>query len=334
LSRTGVNEAFFETLVSKMGVDETYFKSPRVLLPPGAQDYLKPTNPRLFELRNAYSSFGGPAAAPYTWWSREYIRAQVPLMSFRGDSAFVWQGRENAPVNYVLSAYYLLASKYAWLFHELDEDGFFGAEVVPVNGALKASRDRIDSTLEIAYLDKLLKLSDGTQKRVLDIGAGYGRLGHRLTQVFPNVSVLCTDAIPESTFICEYYLAFRGATPRARAVPLHELTATLDQTGADIAVNIHSFSECTPSTIEWWLDILRKYSVPLLLIVPNALVNGGKELLSVERGEFSDFRGLVEARGYERIAVDPKYDSPELQRYGGISPTHYHLFKFRGPRET
>jgi SAM-dependent methyltransferase len=283
----------------------------------------------LLELRKQYATFGGPAVSHHQW-SREFIDREVPLVSFRGDCAFLWQRRENTPANYVLSAYHILASDYAWLLSKLSEDGMFGAEIVPVDGELKVSRDQIDSILEIAYLDKVLKLSDGTQKTILDIGAGYGRLGHRLTQAFPNVKVLCTDAVPESTFICEYYLTFRGAPPRAQTVPLHELPSALEQMRVDLAVNICSFSECTIKAIEWWLDILRKHSVRFLLIVPDALTNGGTKLLSWEPGGiYRDFLSLVEAREYQRIALIPKYDNPELQRYGGISPTHCHLFELR-----
>lgn len=316
-------------LLSKTGVDKAFFEAPLVSLPPGAEDYLQPSNPRLLELRQEYTTFGGPVAAHYQW-AKKKISWDIPLSSFRGDCAFVYQRRENTPANFVLSAYHILASGNAWLLDKLDEDGLFGAQVVPVNGDLKVSRDRIDSVLEIAYLDKLLNLSDRTEKTILDIGAGYGRLGHRLTQAFPNVRVLCTDAVPESTFICEYYLKFRCASPRSRAVPLHELSAALEQNRVDIAVNIHSFSECTSGAIKWWLDILRKHTVRFLLIVPNALGNGGTQLLSREPGEtFHNFLGLVEASGYERVAIDPKYDNPELQRYGGVSPTCYHLFRFR-----
>lgn len=316
-------------LLSKMGVDETFFEASRVLLPPGAEDYLQPSNPRLLELKEAYAKFGGHVTVHYQWAAKK-INSDIPLSSFRGDCAFVYQRRENTPANYVLSAYHILASDYAWLLHKLDEDGLFGAQVVPVKGDLKISRDQIDSVLEVAYLDRFLNLSDGTEKTILDIGAGYGRLGHRLTQAFPNVRVLCTDAVPESTFICEYYLNFRRATPCARAVPLHELSAALDRTSVDIAVNIHSFSECRTEAIQWWLDILRKHSVRFLLIVPNALGNGGTQLLNRAPDEtFRNFQGILGGSGYQRVAMDPKYDNPELQRYGGISPTCYHLFELR-----
>jgi hypothetical protein len=306
-------------LRSKTGV-EAGLLQPSFSVPPDAECYLQPSNRRLSELKTAYAAFSGP---PRSGWDRKYAE-DVPLLRFRGDCAFIWQRRENTPVNYVLSAYHILASKHGWLLRRFQEDGAFGAEIIPVSADLMVSRDAIDSSLEIAYLDRLLNLSDGSEKTILDIGAGYGRLGHRLHQAFPNVRTLCTDAVPESTFICEYYLNFRGAATRARAVPLHELPTALERERIDLAINVCSFPECPIAAIEWWLDLIIKYSVQYLLIVPNAVTNGGMKLLSLE---LLDFLGSVEAKGYQRIALDPKYDNPELQRYGGVSPTRYHLFK-------
>ena len=52
---------------------------------------------------------------------------------------------------------------------------------------------------------------------MLDIGAGYGRLAHRMSAAFPQLEdYCCVDAVPESTFLSEYYLRHRGCTPPAR----------------------------------------------------------------------------------------------------------------------
>ena len=60
--------------------------------------------------------------------------------------------------------------------------------------------------------------------------------------------MFCVDAVAISTFICEYYLGFRGADDRASVVPLDELDSLLALQPIDLAVNIHSFSEC-PITV-------------------------------------------------------------------------------------
>src|ERR1035438_6593542 len=120
----------------------------------------------------------------------------------------------------------------------------FGAYVFRFNGKV-VSRDLIDSVLEINFLQE----NFGPRKlAVLDIGAGYGRLGHRLSEVMPSADpVFCTDGVAESTFICDFYLRYRKA--RARAIPVDEVESLVKDGGIDLATNIHSFSECTAQSI-------------------------------------------------------------------------------------
>ena len=54
--------------------------------------------------------------------------------------------------------------------------------------------------------------------------------------------------MPVSTFLCEYYLGYRGCT-RARVVPLHEAQAELVSGGFDVAVNVHSFGEAPRAAV-------------------------------------------------------------------------------------
>ena len=87
---------------------------------------------------------------------------------------------------------------------------------------------------------------------------------------------LCTDAIATSTFLSEYYLGFRGVAGGTgsppRVVPLHELESTIAPGEVDIAVNIHSFSECSPAAIEAWLAFLARPTASAhLMVVPNAV---------------------------------------------------------------
>ncbi|HSW51243.1 MAG TPA: putative sugar O-methyltransferase, partial [Bryobacteraceae bacterium] len=163
---------------------------------------------------------------------------------------------------------------------------------------------------------------------ILDIGAGYGRLAHRLVSAFPGVGeVLCVDAIPESTFICEYYLRYRGVDSRARVVEFPDVEEALGARRIDLAVNIHSFSECTLQSIAGWLDLLRAHSVRRLMIVPNSGRSGGTRLLSWEQdGSQVDFQREIESRGYRLIVHEPKHPDPTTQKYG-VSPTHYFLFE-------
>jgi hypothetical protein len=138
-----------------------------------------------------------------------------------------------------------------------------------------------------------------------------------MIQAAPNVEdYCCVDAVPESTFICEYYLRHRDCLPPARVVPLHELDGALAPDHFDLAVNIHSFSECTYAAVAWWLDWVERLRIPNLLIVPNER----DELLAFESdGSRRDYRPLVEAAGYELSACEPVLDDPAVQELVRVS---------------
>lgn len=297
----------------------------RTPLPPEASA-LRPDHPRLRELRARYRSFG-EAVTNHVSWTDRYLLDELDLRYFRGDNAYVWQLRglrdhELAARSYALTAYYVRSIDTLGLLERLEEDGLFGVHTFEV-GRRMVSRDLLDSVNEILFLERHLGLSRLPEVRFVDIGAGYGRLAHRMTAGLPNVArFLCADAVPESTFLCEFYLRFRAVSDRARAVPLDEIEAVLLAEGADIATNIHSFSECTADVIGWWIDLLRRARVPHLLIVPN----DGERLLSREEdGTAKDFMPLLEQAGYRLRLSEPKYLDPTVQKHG-VHGGYYHLF--------
>jgi len=137
---------------------------------------------------------------------------------------------------------------------------------------------------------------------------------------------LCTDAVAESTFLSEYHVQFRQVDDKVHVVPLDTIEERLQGTQIDLAVNIHSFSECTLEAIEWWLSLLRDNRVKNLFIVPNPSDHGG-ERLAMNSGE--DFSELLEKYGYALQVKAPKYEDPLVQKYG-VSPTFYYLFELMG----
>lgn len=292
-------------------------------LPAGAFEYLNTENPRLQELRRRYSVFQDNASIPVVW-TDEYVQS-YGLQSFRGDNCYVWQTRDPncAEINYCLTAYYAQKIDTLGLLDKNCEDGLFGVHTYTVDSRC-ISRDLLDSTVELHFLEKHLGLSQFEELRILDIGAGYGRLAYRTVNAFSNVSsYLCTDAVPESTFLSEYHVKFRALENKVTVVPLDEIEKRLQNQTIDLAVNIHSFSECTLEAIEWWLDILAGARVKHLFIVPNASDHKG-EKLALNSGE--DFSSLVEKYGYKLKIKAPKYEDPMVQQYG-VSPTHYYLYQ-------
>jgi hypothetical protein len=146
---------------------------------------------------------------------------------------------------------------------------------------------------------------------VLDIGAGYGRLAHRMSEAVPALAdYCCVDAVPESTFVSDYYLSHRGVAPPARVVALDEVESALVPGSFDLAVNIHSWPECTYAAIAWWVKQLERLDVPRIFLVPNEPT----ELLSLELdGSRRDFLPLLEAAGYRVKKSEPMIDDPAVR---------------------
>jgi len=303
-------------------------KTNKSCLPDNAATYLQPDNERLVNLRKRYRSIRTPVTEP-SLWSSEYINSEVNLQNFRDDCAYVWQYRDgNDELQYILSATYAKHIDSLDLFNLLQEDKYFGAHVFNFNDQYIISRDILDSIIEINFLERNLSLSQQAGFNVLDIGAGYGRLAHRMAVALPSIKhIFCVDAIPESTFISEYYLNFRGVNDKAQVVPLYNINKTLDNNNIFLATNIHSFSECTLGAIKWWLDLLKQYQVNYLMVVPNAEQHNGNKLISVENNNSRvNFLPEIESRGYKLIAMEPSYLDQSIQKFG-VSPTHLYLFK-------
>ena len=279
----------------------------------------------LDELRQSYRRYESPML-DRAQWSEEFVAAEIDLDRFRGDYAYVWQLRDlNTEVHFLAALQYVRTHDRLGLCDRLAEDGAFGAYTVAFEGKLY-SRDLLDSILECNFLDERLSLS-GREFCMLDIGAGYGRLAHRIAEGFPMAKrIWCADAVADSTYLCGRYLRFRGVNDRAIAVPLPDLEDRLAEAPPDFAVNIHSFSECTLRAIQGWLDLVARFEIPHLLIIPNAMDNEGTELLTTEAGGARlPFLPAVEAAGYRLRERAPKYAEPLMQRHG-ITPTHYWLF--------
>jgi SAM-dependent methyltransferase len=294
----------------------------RSRLPEGAAAYLTDTHPKLVDLRNRYAACDPAVTAPLVWTAD--LVSGDHLQWFRGDHAYVWQSREpNLDVRgHTIATYYVKSIDTRGWLESLTEDTLFGAHTFQIAGRT-VSRDLLDSIVEMYFLERHLQLTAGAPRRVLDIGAGYGRLAYRATQGWPAIAeYLCVDAVPASTFISEYYLRFRRS--EARVVPLDEIDRTLAARPVDIAVNVHSFSECRLEAIDWWLALLEKHRVRHLMIVPNAAPqDGGRSLLTTD---LKDFMPIVTRRGYRLIAREPKYLDPMVQDLG-LNPTHHFLFE-------
>lgn len=319
-----VVKAVFE----RVGADSSFWKTAAPQLPEAAADYLTQSNEFLRSLRRQYAEISSPAME-HSQWSRSFIQGDVPLQAFRGDCAYVWQRRDvNLPVAHLLTAYYLSCQGAGELLHSLEEDNLFGVYTTQMENGKTLSRDLLDSVSEISFLEKWTGLRRGAISGVVDIGSGYGRFGYRLALSCPGLKqILCVDAVPESTFICDYYLRFRGVADKAHAIAFPNIERALGETSIQLATSIHCLDECTYATTKWWIELVRSHSVRYLFIVVNKNgLNDGK-LLSVEGdGGRMDFSAAILNAGYRLLFQGPKYADSGVQRFG-ISPAIYSLYE-------
>jgi hypothetical protein len=171
-------------------------------------------------------------------------------------------------------------------------------------------------------LERALQISRQPGLKVLDIGAGYGRLAYHAVTGLTNIGTyFCIDAIPESTFVSSYYLSRKGAS-RTRVVAFDDQQELIPAT-IDLAVNIHSFSECAIEAVDYWVSRCAELKIPYLFIVPNMSADGEK---AVRLNNGTNFSPLLAQYGYHLCHAEPKYGNPEVQKYG-VSPTWHYLFR-------
>lgn len=301
-----------------------------VPLPPGASERLRRDDPHLVELRDAYARLELPVMVRSKWGDGRLER-DLALDGFRGDNVYVWQYRQfadSARLRFFLTSLEARQQDRLGLLDRLEEDGAFGCWTFRYADGRTLSRDLLDSVIELNHLDEQLDIRSRSTFDILDIGAGYGRLAHRACEAFPDgLTYDCIDAIAESTFLCEYYLAHRGLEGRARSVRIDQHERLRDT--YDLAVNIHSFSESPRIAIRWWLELLREKRVPNLLIVPN---DDGRFLSSEPDGSKADFLPDVLAAGYHQVHSRHVYLDEDLRGFIGVQD-QMHLFALDGGSE-
>jgi SAM-dependent methyltransferase len=313
--------------------DRRYFYSrfdDSISLPDGAEEFLSEDNPRLRELREAYASLDLPALDS-SRWTRAAVAEGLDLRWFRGDTLITWHYRESRRVTelkYFVLARYVQDRDPRGLLAKLGEDGAFGCWTFSYPGYGRVSRDLLDSVNEISFLERELGLSSQERFSVLDIGAGYGRLAHRMAGAYPQLDdYCCVDAVPESTFLSEYYLRHRSCSPPARIVSLDALDSDLRPGAFDLALNIHSFSECPLAAVEWWVEMLGRLRVRHLLVVPD----DPARLLTLEPDGSTrlDFAPALERAGYRLSRREPVIDDAAVAELLELKDC-FNLFSLQG----
>jgi SAM-dependent methyltransferase len=297
------------------------YESPPI--PPEAQRDLTWDNPALLDLEKRYAS---QPASVHAVWSKSELKESVDLARFRADNHYVHQTRWSpSDAAYYMTAAYIRDTDKLGLFGRLKEDGLFGAYCLEFDGGYTISRDLLDSINEANAISRFLGRSPGEPLRLLDIGAGYGRLAYRLSEGWNGAHVTCADAVPLSSFLSDFYLKFRGVTNRTSVVPLDQAKERLKGASFDLVTNIHSFSECPLRATVWWLDLLEDVDVKKLLLVPN----GEHNFRSSERnGGHLDFRPEFAKRGWKLTHSESIYAGSAIAQRCALYPKEkFHLFE-------
>lgn len=255
-------------------------------------------NPQLLALEVAYraSSHFDKLLKGSAW---EAFERGINMQQFRGEAQYMTQLLFGATEQKYYNTWeYIVSLGLAdWL--GLGEDDDFGCITFPMGVSGYISRDLLDSILEMYFLEEVYgRGSAGTG--VLDVGAGYGRFAHRFETVYPDSYVYCVDAVPVSTFLCDFYLKYRQMD--ISVIPLHRLDAT-HFWPIDLAVNIHSFSEMTLSAINFWLDFISDLGIRHLFVVPH----DERWVACEPDGSHPSFKPLIEQHGFKLEAERPKY---------------------------
>ena len=292
-----------------------------VPLPAGAEEVLRSNNVKLAELRTRYARLDLPVLAA-SRWSAEAVEEFFDLRYFRGETLITWHYRELPRISalkFFLYSRYVRERDAGGFFDLLSEDGAFGCWTFSYPEHPRVSRDLLESINELNFLERQLGISQRTGLRVLDIGAGYGRLAHRMSEALPGLGqYTCVDAIPESTFVSDYYLGYRECE-NAVSIPLDEIGA-LSVDSFDLAINIHSFSECTFEAVESWVGLLCDLKIPNLMLIPNE----AEGMLTLEQdGSRRDFSSLLNAAGYKLAATEPVIDDPAIKELLDLDDRFY-----------
>lgn len=287
-----------------------FYANKKPVLPRSASD-LNPANPRLKELVQQYEEFGFP---PCGSWGK----GELNFPYFRGDNDYVWQLRyfeddfEDRMYHY---AEYVQNQDSLSILGLCREDLLFGAFGIKFRGQV-VSRDLLDSVIQINWACHAIDELSLERATVLDIGAGYGRLAHRVSEAFVGRwKSLSADGIAYSTFLSEWYLRYREAA-NSSVISLPNLRESLRVEQPLVAFNCHSFSEIPALGVAWWLNEIEVAAIRHLIIVTN---ERSKQFLSSESDSRRvDLLQMFAERGWAVEKQEPVVDDEYLRKKSNV----------------
>lgn len=159
----------------------------------------------------------------------------------------------------------------------------------------KVTRTWTDSNVEYNFLLRHLGQEMLQNATVLDVGAGYGRLAVSMS---PFVKRYVTvDSVSISVACCKDYINTWSSASNIEVLSVEDLYLMykLNKTPVpDIAINIHSWNECTLETIEEWLQTLVELRTKFLFTVSHGQLDASRQIAYYSWTEHKTFRPLLE----------------------------------------
>lgn len=218
------------------GLTSDYFSIPGI-------DSISRDDGLLVELEREYENHSLGKLGYWQQWQNS-VKDKLPL--FAGEYVYLSQHYENTEYGRVAS-WLSKRTGFSLSHKHRTTDCQYGAQAVGT--ALgQATRAWLESQVELEFIQRFVRL-DGSV--VLDIGAGYGRLAVAISEAEPLADVYCVDAVPIST-----YLQLKYTKTHAPNVCVKTLTGFDSSMPIDLAINVHSWSECRSEQVEMWVDRL------------------------------------------------------------------------------
>ena len=241
-------------------------------------------------------TMASPAILTLAMWDHWQQTVEKSLPNFAASPVYVDQGQP--PEEFQSIAEYVFARvPLVDGIEGMVRDAEFGARVVDTSfGPL--TRMWLDSNVELDFVRRHLP----NARRVLDIGAGYGRLAVAGRNRFDRY--VCVDAVPVSTQVSRGYCQRFAPATEIPSLPDFLALYPNHYRDLDLAINVHSWNECTREQISAWLDVLAEFDVPHLFTVSHGQNDGSIEqsYYAWEAGRPS-WRPLIEER-YEILAEE------------------------------
>ncbi|OMI37210.1 putative sugar O-methyltransferase [Streptomyces sparsogenes] len=187
--------------------------------------------------------------------------ASADLTGFKSDrrnfNIALWDPTTNG-IRYLRALVYELATRLSddeWSKIENVRNRDVGDPVAVRYEGRSVCLDYLQAALELGFIEKELDLGGA---RVLEIGAGYGRTCHAMLSNYDLASYTIVD-LTNTLKLSRAYLREvldEKQFSKLRFVQVEDIGRGLGQDPFDLCVNVHSFTEMTPDTVEAYLRLI------------------------------------------------------------------------------